>query len=309
LCGDLNLSNTVTSADVLAFKDFVLKGIEPAAEHGCMDLDGYEGVTLRDMLRHTHYVYIGVLQPNCGPGGPFLVPVSDTGYQLIYNNLIPPGDTMVSLHVDVRTAYYVQGVSLFLRVLVNGQTPQLSGDTAFNPNSIWSTVEFGDSSSAEVPPGYLMGGAIKFTGLGPPSGRYPLGRAELTLPPSSEYREVTLELVEWPPGDNAPMVVLNGNSNYDAVVALALRPWTVDLTGDANNDRALTAADVIWLVNYVFKAGKTPYPVPATGDVDCSASVTSSDIIKLVNHVFKSGTAPCDVEAECTINLDQWTCP
>ncbi len=70
-----------------------------------------------------------------------------------------------------------------------------------------------------------------------------------------------------------------------------------------------TSADLIEIVNFVFKGGPTPYPIPAAGDVNCSGEVTSSDLIALVNYVFKGGAAPCDVETECTINLDQWTCP
>jgi hypothetical protein len=67
------------------------------------------------------------------------------------------------------------------------------------------------------------------------------------------------------------------------------------MTGDANNDSSLTAADIIFLVNYVFKSGAAPIPVLEVGDVNCNGSVTSSDVIYLVNYVFKGGPAPCDV--------------
>jgi CubicO group peptidase (beta-lactamase class C family) len=81
---------------------------------------------------------------------------------------------------------------------------------------------------------------------------------------------------------------------------------TITKTGDINQSGTYTSADVILLVNYVFKGGTAPPPCPATGDVNCSGSVTSADIIGLVNHVFKGGAAPCDV---CTaLGLD-WSCP
>ena len=58
---------------------------------------------------------------------------------------------------------------------------------------------------------------------------------------------------------------------------------------------------------HVFKGGDPPQPVPEAGDTDCSGAVTSADIIQMVNHVFKGGPEPCDV---CTlIDLGTWTCP
>jgi len=64
-------------------------------------------------------------------------------------------------------------------------------------------------------------------------------------------------------------------------------------TGDTNFDGVITSADIIHLVNYVFKGGLPPQPVPRSGDVDCSGAITSADIIGLVNYVFKGGTPPC----------------
>jgi hypothetical protein len=66
-------------------------------------------------------------------------------------------------------------------------------------------------------------------------------------------------------------------------------------TGDVNVSGSLTSADIIYLVNHVFKGGPAPLPVKESGDVNCSKSLTSADIIHLVNYVFKSGAAPCDV--------------
>jgi hypothetical protein len=70
--------------------------------------------------------------------------------------------------------------------------------------------------------------------------------------------------------------------------------WTaaVTLPGDANADGSFTAADVIYLVNHVFKGGDPPV-VPGHGDANCSGEVTSADIIHMVNFVFKGGDPPC----------------
>ena len=67
------------------------------------------------------------------------------------------------------------------------------------------------------------------------------------------------------------------------------------IPGDVDQGGAITASDLIYLVNYVFKGGADPEPCQANGDVDCNGTVTSSDIVYIVNHVFKSGPAPCDI--------------
>ena len=59
--------------------------------------------------------------------------------------------------------------------------------------------------------------------------------------------------------------------------------------GDSNGDVELNAADIIYMVNYVFKGGPAPL---GDGDVNGNGSVNAADIIYLVNHVFKGGPAP-----------------
>jgi hypothetical protein len=63
--------------------------------------------------------------------------------------------------------------------------------------------------------------------------------------------------------------------------------------GDVNNNSFITSADIIYLVNYVFKGGPAPLPVVESGDVNCNSVISSADIIYLVNYVFKGGPAPC----------------
>jgi plastocyanin len=87
---------------------------------------------------------------------------------------------------------------------------------------------------------------------------------------------------------------------------------TVDLacpivfTGDVNLSGDLTAADVIYVLGFVFRAFPGPEPCWAIMDVDCSGVVTAADVIYLVNHLFKSGPPPCDV---CALIPGTWSCP
>jgi hypothetical protein len=77
------------------------------------------------------------------------------------------------------------------------------------------------------------------------------------------------------------------------------------LTGDVNLSGTMSSADIIYLVNFIFKSQDPPLPCVAVGDANCSGSITAGDIICLVNYVFKGGAAPCDV---CTLIPGTWEC-
>jgi len=110
--------------------------------------------------------------------------------------------------------------------------------------------------------------------------------------------------------DNCPNHYNPGQENNDAdSLGDACECFTLHVkkTGDVDTSGFITSADIIGLVNYVFKGGMAPRPCPAAGDATCDHVVTSADIIAMVNFVFKSGAAPCDV---CDlIDAGEWTCP
>jgi len=58
--------------------------------------------------------------------------------------------------------------------------------------------------------------------------------------------------------------------------------------GDVNLSRTVEAADIIFLVNYIFKGAAAPQFL-TLGDVNRSCTISASDVIALVNFVFKSG--------------------
>ncbi len=61
--------------------------------------------------------------------------------------------------------------------------------------------------------------------------------------------------------------------------------------GDANADSDINVADVIFLINYVFKSGPAPDPA-AAGDATGDGDINLADCIHLINFIFKSGPAP-----------------
>lgn len=63
------------------------------------------------------------------------------------------------------------------------------------------------------------------------------------------------------------------------------------LPGDANRDRVINSADVVYLINYLFISGPVPQPWQA-GDANCDGTINSVDVVYLVNYLFISGPPP-----------------
>jgi len=63
--------------------------------------------------------------------------------------------------------------------------------------------------------------------------------------------------------------------------------------GDANGDGIVNSADVVYLINYLFKGGPAPIPLEA-GDVTCDGTINSADVVYLINYLFKGGPPPCE---------------
>ena len=61
--------------------------------------------------------------------------------------------------------------------------------------------------------------------------------------------------------------------------------------GDANGDGDINSADIVCLINYLFKFGPDPVPWEA-GDVNCDGDINSADVVYLINYLFKGGPSP-----------------
>ncbi len=61
--------------------------------------------------------------------------------------------------------------------------------------------------------------------------------------------------------------------------------------GDANGDGVVTAPDVIYLLNYLFRNGTPPDPLIA-GDCNADGLVTPEDVVYLLNYLFRGGPPP-----------------
>jgi parallel beta-helix repeat protein len=83
---------------------------------------------------------------------------------------------------------------------------------------------------------------------------------------------------------------------YDklGVETWSTQTWSfqVFLRGDANGDRKISLADVIFLANYLLKGGPAPIPLES-GDVNCDGKYNLVDVIKLARYVLLGEPFPC----------------
>jgi hypothetical protein len=63
------------------------------------------------------------------------------------------------------------------------------------------------------------------------------------------------------------------------------------LRGDANQDKNVNVADIVYLVSYLFKHGPAPAPFQS-GEANCDGKVTVADVVYLVAYLFKHGPQP-----------------
>ena len=63
------------------------------------------------------------------------------------------------------------------------------------------------------------------------------------------------------------------------------------ILGDVNNDKELTLADVVYLINYLYRNGTEPMPLDA-GDANCDGEINVSDVIYLINYLYRGGPKP-----------------
>lgn len=61
--------------------------------------------------------------------------------------------------------------------------------------------------------------------------------------------------------------------------------------GDPTWDGIIDVADVLYLLNYLYKGGPAPDPAEI-GDVTCDGTVDLDDVIFLLNYLYKGGPAP-----------------
>jgi hypothetical protein len=114
-----------------------------------------------------------------------------------------------------------------------------------------------------------------------PIARYP----NYTNPETGRY---SISLNRWTAylSDSAGFACTNDSSEMTVYDRRILNP-----VGDANGDGIIDPADVVYLLNYLFRSGAPPIPLK-TGDCNCDGSVGPGDVVYLINYLFRAGPPP-----------------
>ena len=93
----------------------------------------------------------------------------------------------------------------------------------------------------------------------------------------------------YDPGTGKSTRLGHGRINAYGAVVLASQPTYV--AGDANGDDLVDVADIVFLINYLYRSGTAPDPL-AAGDSNADCVVDVADIVYLINYLYRSGPAP-----------------
>lgn len=78
------------------------------------------------------------------------------------------------------------------------------------------------------------------------------------------------------------------------LAALVTEAYNVGyIVGDPTRDGIIDIADVLFVINYLYRGGEAPDP-PETGDVTCDGVTNIDDVIFLINYLYRGGPAPPD---------------
>jgi hypothetical protein len=63
------------------------------------------------------------------------------------------------------------------------------------------------------------------------------------------------------------------------------------MAGDANGDETIDVADIVYLVNFLYRGEASPNPYLA-GDANCDGEVNLADVVYLINYLYRGGDPP-----------------
>lgn len=131
--------------------------------------------------------------------------------------------------------------------------------------------------------GFLDLGTLKFPG--PMNGTYILAQLWVRLTDSSSISVDTMSR-----GTNSLQLVTSNAVGYVPIWKKATCLVCVHSSpaGDADCSGNISLADVIYLINYLFKQWSPPCCY-SLGDNNCSGTITLGDAILLVNYIFNKG--------------------
>ena len=139
--------------------------------------------------------------------------------------------------------------------------------------------------------GYLKAAAALWNKIPPDSGV--LFKVMVSIKETAPIGVTNLTLFNDPGPPPAMCDYASSDGNSDILPLLIHGTVTIEwICGDANADADVTIADVVSLINYLFKSGPAPLPQICVGDANADGEVTIADAVYLVNYLFGNGPPP-----------------
>jgi hypothetical protein len=124
----------------------------------------------------------------------------------------------------------------------------------------------------------------------------------ITDPDDTVHLITYLEYPHWCSVQNDSVVGISPDSVFLEALTVAAQDYCnadtllfmvrTYLSGDANGDETVGPADVVYLINYLFRSNPAPEPLEA-GDANCDGTVDPADVVYLINYLFRNGDPPC----------------
>lgn len=90
-------------------------------------------------------------------------------------------------------------------------------------------------------------------------------------------------------------IASDGELDDSEMVEITIYETAEYICGDANGDASVSVSDVVYLINFLFKAGNPPHcPAPHTSCADANGDggVSVSDVVYLIKYLFSGGSPP-----------------
>lgn len=121
-------------------------------------------------------------------------------------------------------------------------------------------------------------------------------------------------------GYDVPPSGIEGDANGDSIVNIADVVFLINYlfkqdpppnppsAGDINGDCFIGVTDIVWLINYLYRGGPPPQIRCLPGDVNYDGNVNLSDVFHFIDYILFNGPLPVsmrstDVNADCFINV------
>ena len=124
------------------------------------------------------------------------------------------------------------------------------------------------------------------------------GALDSALNTGNDWLEYSYDLSFLPPGTTIRVrftFVSDNEYTYDGegfyIDDLRVGPMGGATAGDLTGDGKVNIADVVFLIDYLFKQGPPPIP-PELADFNRDGAVNSADVVYLIDYLFKGGVPP-----------------